>query len=68
MGQLLDRFHVLSDFDEGKRSCRRKLERHNRRRRKPADSRAEADHELQPVTQNEDSNNDGEAGKGLFQY
>ncbi|KAJ0795167.1 putative transcription factor SBP family [Helianthus annuus] len=27
-------FHVLSDFDEGKRSCRRKLERHNNRRRR----------------------------------
>ncbi|KAL0388715.1 UNVERIFIED_CONTAM: Squamosa promoter-binding-like protein 7 [Sesamum radiatum] len=33
-------FHLLSDFDEGKRSCRRKLERHNnRRRRRPSDSR-----------------------------
>lgn len=56
VGQLLDRFHILSDFDEGKRSCRRKLERHNkRRRRKPADSEASAGHELQPVMQNEDS-------------
>uniref|UniRef100_A0A6N2MVR3 SBP-type domain-containing protein n=1 Tax=Salix viminalis TaxID=40686 RepID=A0A6N2MVR3_SALVM len=37
--QQCGKFHVLSDFDEGKRSCRRKLERHNnRRRRKPADS------------------------------
>lgn len=25
---------MLSDFDEGKRSCRRKLERHNNRRRR----------------------------------
>lgn len=24
----------MQDFDEGKRSCRRKLERHNRRRRR----------------------------------
>ena len=53
------RFHVLSDFDEGKRSCRRKLERHNdRRRRKSSDSKGSgpqlADH------------NEGydEAGKG----
>lgn len=30
----LYRFHLLSDFDEGKRSCRRKLERHNKRRRR----------------------------------
>ncbi len=28
------RFHVLSDFDDEKRSCRRKLERHNNRRRR----------------------------------
>eukprot|EP00897_Mesotaenium_endlicherianum_P009463 jgi/Mesen1/8545/ME000484S07938 len=31
--QQCGRFHVLADFDEGKRSCRRKLERHNTRRR-----------------------------------
>ncbi len=29
------RFHLLPEFDEGKRSCRRWLEGHNRRRRKP---------------------------------
>ena len=29
------RFHVLSEFDEGKRSCRRRLAGHNERRRKP---------------------------------
>lgn len=28
------RFHPLSEFDEGKRSCRRRLAGHNRRRRK----------------------------------
>jgi len=34
--QQCGKFHLLTDFDEGKRSCRRKLERHNnRRRRKP---------------------------------
>lgn len=37
--QQCGKFHVLLDFDEGKRSCRRKLEKHNRRRRrKPTDS------------------------------
>ncbi|OIT28689.1 PREDICTED: squamosa promoter-binding-like protein 7 [Nicotiana attenuata] len=37
--QQCGKFHILSDFDEGKRSCRRKLERHNnRRRRKATDS------------------------------
>lgn len=31
----LDRFHVLAEFDEAKRSCRKRLADHNRRRRKP---------------------------------
>lgn len=31
---LMDRFHVLQEFDEGKRSCRRRLAGHNKRRRK----------------------------------
>ena len=30
----LFRFHLLQEFDEGKRSCRRRLAGHNRRRRK----------------------------------
>ncbi|KAG6528372.1 hypothetical protein ZIOFF_010527 [Zingiber officinale] len=32
--QQCGKFHVLANFDEGKRSCRRKLERHNNRRRR----------------------------------
>lgn len=28
------RFHVLQEFDDGKRSCRRRLAGHNKRRRK----------------------------------
>nr|DAD18419.1 TPA_asm: hypothetical protein HUJ06_019882 [Nelumbo nucifera] len=28
----LNQFHVLQEFDEGKRSCRRRLACHNRRR------------------------------------
>lgn len=31
---LMNRFHVLQEFDEGKRSCRRRLAGHNKRRRK----------------------------------
>jgi len=31
---LFRRFHALQEFDEGKRSCRRRLAGHNRRRRK----------------------------------
>ncbi|KAJ0984205.1 hypothetical protein J5N97_002561 [Dioscorea zingiberensis] len=33
--QQCSRFHVLSEFDESKRSCRKRLADHNRRRRKP---------------------------------
>ncbi|KAH7301131.1 hypothetical protein KP509_23G013900 [Ceratopteris richardii] len=33
--QQCSRFHALTEFDEGKRSCRKRLEDHNRRRRKP---------------------------------
>ncbi|XP_011009174.1 PREDICTED: squamosa promoter-binding-like protein 7 [Populus euphratica] len=68
--QQCGKFHVLSDFDEGKRSCRRKLERHNnRRRRKPADSSkgSVGDKEVQGDLLTEDTNCDAEAGKdGLW--
>ncbi|TYH08965.1 hypothetical protein ES288_A07G059300v1 [Gossypium darwinii] len=33
--QQCSRFHSLEEFDERKRSCRKRLEGHNRRRRKP---------------------------------
>lgn len=57
---------MLSDFDEGKRSCRRKLERHNnRRRRKSVDSKVSPDKELAGPSRSEDVINDGEAGKGV---
>jgi hypothetical protein len=29
------RFHCLGEFDDGKRSCRKRLADHNKRRRKP---------------------------------
>lgn len=62
------RFHILSDFDEGKRSCRRKLERHNnRRRRKPHDSKEGAEKESQPIILADDLSGDGDAGKGMLQ-
>ncbi|KAL2922292.1 Squamosa promoter-binding-like protein 12 [Bienertia sinuspersici] len=32
--QQCSRFHALQEFDEGKRSCRRRLDGHNKRRRK----------------------------------
>ncbi|XP_039011662.1 squamosa promoter-binding-like protein 13A isoform X2 [Hibiscus syriacus] len=33
--QQCSRFHSLEEFDDGKKSCRTRLDRHNRRRRKP---------------------------------
>ncbi|XP_019199799.1 PREDICTED: squamosa promoter-binding-like protein 16 isoform X2 [Ipomoea nil] len=33
--QQCSRFHSLTEFDEGKRSCRKRLDGHNKRRRKP---------------------------------
>ncbi|KAJ4778916.1 Squamosa promoter-binding-like protein 16 [Rhynchospora pubera] len=33
--QQCSRFHMLGEFDDAKRSCRKRLEGHNRRRRKP---------------------------------
>lgn len=63
--KMFGRFHILSDFDEGKRSCRRKLERHNvRRRRKPIDSRVAAHSEHKGVMQTEHIPCDSEAEKG----
>eukprot|EP00252_Welwitschia_mirabilis_P018108 TRINITY_DN4029_c0_g2_i1.p1 TRINITY_DN4029_c0_g2~~TRINITY_DN4029_c0_g2_i1.p1 ORF type:complete len:517 (+),score=42.88 TRINITY_DN4029_c0_g2_i1:626-2176(+) len=41
--QQCSRFHVLSEFDEGKRSCRKRLADHNRRRRKPQPNEAATD-------------------------
>ena len=35
LGFCFDRFHLLVEFDEVKRSCRKRLDGHNRRRRKP---------------------------------
>ena len=60
------RFHVLPDFDEGKRSCRRKLERHNnRRRRKPSDYKGASGKESQKENQTEETNFDGGATEGI---
>ncbi|XVF28447.1 hypothetical protein REPUB_Repub15cG0029900 [Reevesia pubescens] len=62
--QQCGKFHLLSDFDEGKRSCRRKLERHNiRRRRKLVASKTAVNNESQEALPSEDIACDGEAGK-----
>ncbi|KAG4126565.1 hypothetical protein ERO13_D10G164500v2 [Gossypium hirsutum] len=62
--QQCGKFHLLSDFDEGKRSCRRKLERHNiRRRRKIVGSKTAVNKESQGAIQSDGIACDGEAGK-----
>ncbi|CAE6109265.1 unnamed protein product [Arabidopsis arenosa] len=62
--QQCGKFHVLPDFDEGKRSCRRKLERHNnRRKRKPVDKGGVASKQQQVLSQNDNSVIDVEDGK-----
>ncbi|XWS13986.1 hypothetical protein CRYUN_Cryun36dG0085300 [Craigia yunnanensis] len=64
--QQCGKFHLLSDFDEGKRSCRRKLERHthnNRRPMKPVGSKTAVNKESQVAVQSEDIAYDGEAAK-----
>lgn len=40
------RFHSLVEFDEGKRSCRKRLDGHNRRRRKPQPTGADSSSSL----------------------
>ncbi|XP_071736093.1 uncharacterized protein [Rutidosis leptorrhynchoides] len=45
--QQCSRFHLLSEFDNGKRSCRKRLADHNRRRRKSSQNQ---DHSKSAVT------------------
>lgn len=64
--QQCGKFHLLPDFDEGKRSCRRKLERHNnRRKRKPVDKGGVAAEQQQVLSQNDNSVIDVEDGKDI---
>ncbi|THG02978.1 hypothetical protein TEA_011470 [Camellia sinensis var. sinensis] len=62
--QQCGKFHILSDFDEGKRSCRRKLERHNnRRRRKASEATVAVEREPQEPVLVDDVACDDENGK-----
>ncbi|XP_022854475.1 squamosa promoter-binding-like protein 7 isoform X1 [Olea europaea var. sylvestris] len=62
--QQCGKFHILSDFDEGKRSCRRKLERHNnRRRRRPNDSKGSTEKESLQVVLVDDVSCNADKGK-----
>ncbi|KAF8765656.1 hypothetical protein HU200_008151 [Digitaria exilis] len=59
--QQCGKFHVLLDFDEDKRSCRRKLERHNKRRRRKPDSKGILDKEIdEQLDLSADVSGDGE--------
>ncbi|XP_027927415.1 squamosa promoter-binding-like protein 8 isoform X2 [Vigna unguiculata] len=49
--QQCSRFHLLSEFDNGKRSCRKRLADHNRRRRKTQQATQEI-HKSQPSLDN----------------
>jgi hypothetical protein len=61
------RFHVLLDFDEDKRSCRRKLERHNKRRRRKPDSKGLLDKEIvDQLDVSADVSGDGELREGTY--
>ncbi|KAK1393467.1 squamosa promoter-binding-like protein 14 [Heracleum sosnowskyi] len=53
--QQCSRFHPLSEFDEGKRSCRRRLAGHNRRRRKTQPD--DVTSKLLPPSNRENANN-----------
>ncbi|MQM07956.1 hypothetical protein Taro_040813 [Colocasia esculenta] len=52
-------FHQLSEFDQGKRSCRRRLAGHNERRRKPPPGSLSSRYGRVPSTLHEDSNRVG---------
>ncbi|XP_068488564.1 squamosa promoter-binding-like protein 8 [Phaseolus vulgaris] len=49
--QQCSRFHLLSEFDNGKRSCRKRLADHNRRRRKTQQPTQDI-HKSQPSSDN----------------
>ncbi|CAN1353170.1 Squamosa promoter-binding-like protein 12 [Linum perenne] len=55
--QQCSRFHVLQEFDEGKRSCRRRLAGHNKRRRKT---------NPEPGSNNTNTVNDDQTGSYLL--
>uniref|UniRef100_A0A2P2PK15 Uncharacterized protein MANES_03G189400 n=1 Tax=Rhizophora mucronata TaxID=61149 RepID=A0A2P2PK15_RHIMU len=66
--QQCAKFHMLSDFDGDKRSCRRKLERHNDRRRQPKvhEHRGPGDMVNQGELHGQGTACDGEAAKGCI--
>uniref|UniRef100_A0A7N0T2I5 SBP-type domain-containing protein n=1 Tax=Kalanchoe fedtschenkoi TaxID=63787 RepID=A0A7N0T2I5_KALFE len=64
--QQCGKFHILSDFDDEKRSCRRKLERHNnRRRRKLTNAKGPTEDDIPGDPLVEEFCCDVEAGKAI---
>ncbi|KAL8515493.1 hypothetical protein ACS0TY_014251 [Phlomoides rotata] len=61
--QQCGKFHVLSNFDEGKRSCRMKLDIHNRRRKKSNDSKGGSGKEAQQAISSDDVKDDDDTEK-----
>lgn len=53
-----NRFHLLSEFDNGKRSCRKRLADHNRRRRKSQQQQQQANQEPSCNNNKSSSQND----------
>ena len=52
---MMLRFHLLSEFDNGKRSCRKRLADHNRRRRKSNNQRVTSSSAASLSSENTDS-------------
>lgn len=57
--QQCSRFHVLAEFDDGKRSCRKRLADHNRRRRKPQPAPVQA---IEAAADAQDQSHDAPTG------
>ncbi|KAK1424939.1 hypothetical protein QVD17_20280 [Tagetes erecta] len=53
--QQCSRFHLLAEFDNGKRSCRRRLADHNRRRRKSSQNQ---NHSKSQITSTQSSSSE----------
>ncbi|GER31201.1 squamosa promoter binding protein-like protein [Striga asiatica] len=54
--QQCSRFHLLSEFDNGKRSCRKRLADHNRRRRKSSQQTNNQENSSKPQLDNNATN------------
>ncbi|WOK99960.1 squamosa promoter-binding-like protein 17 isoform X2 [Canna indica] len=61
-----DRFHQLHEFDQGKRSCRKRLECHNKRRRKPPLGPTSFNTNCIPSAFHEDNNSNNNRFKGFL--